>query len=290
MNSDNVGLILLLEGKGGVKERICVATTHILYNPNRGDIKLAQVQLLLANIDRLAFKKMIQTQTGQLKSLYHPIVLTGDFNCVQKSKMYDFLKGGILENYRLLKASSISGQFEKKNENLIQNTLLPKILDITDESQFKNDIEQRYINFKEENNLKIVSGLENALNYSFGGDDLKHPFSFETVYDGSDEVTSCVDGRKCKVDFIFYHKGNHDEIIDDSSDEPLSKRFKHSNNDVGIVILNESNKSDNECSSGCLKLVSKLELFNKDQLASVHLPDKKYSSDHFMLASKFQIC
>jgi protein angel len=33
-----------------------VATTHLLYNPKRHDVKLAQMQILLAEVERIAFK------------------------------------------------------------------------------------------------------------------------------------------------------------------------------------------------------------------------------------------
>ena len=52
LNRDNVGLVLLLqplvpEGLGQVSVApLCVANTHVLYNPRRGDVKLAQKTLL----------------------------------------------------------------------------------------------------------------------------------------------------------------------------------------------------------------------------------------------------
>ena len=59
-HSDNVGLILklvpLTSSNGTTKQHspILVATTHLLYNPKRTDIRLAQSALLLAELDRVA--------------------------------------------------------------------------------------------------------------------------------------------------------------------------------------------------------------------------------------------
>jgi protein angel len=43
--------------KSAPSQAVVVATTHLLYNPRRSDVRLAQVQLLLAEIDRLAYNR-----------------------------------------------------------------------------------------------------------------------------------------------------------------------------------------------------------------------------------------
>jgi protein angel len=49
LDKDNIGLLAKFRS---FKTRVefCVATTHLLYNPRRHDIKLAQVVLLLAGM------------------------------------------------------------------------------------------------------------------------------------------------------------------------------------------------------------------------------------------------
>lgn len=44
---DNIGILLLLQDKEREHEKICVANTHLLFNPKRGDIKLVQLSALL---------------------------------------------------------------------------------------------------------------------------------------------------------------------------------------------------------------------------------------------------
>lgn len=57
LNRDNVGIIAKLVPKNHPKREFVVATTHLLYNPRRSDVRLAQMQLFLAEIDRASYRK-----------------------------------------------------------------------------------------------------------------------------------------------------------------------------------------------------------------------------------------
>lgn len=102
LDRDNVGLVLLLQPKDVASSlnrfsSICVANTHLLYNPRRGDIKLAQLAILLAEISRLS-----RLPNGPTS----PVVLCGDFNSTPLSPLYRFLTTGCL-NYSGLKMGSV---------------------------------------------------------------------------------------------------------------------------------------------------------------------------------------
>lgn len=56
LDRDNVGIVLRLSPRQCDDENIIVSTTHILYNKKRHDVKLAQVHLLLAEIERVSYK------------------------------------------------------------------------------------------------------------------------------------------------------------------------------------------------------------------------------------------
>lgn len=56
LDRDNVGIVLRLSPRHKQEENLVVSTTHILYNQKRHDVKLAQVHLLLAEIERVAYK------------------------------------------------------------------------------------------------------------------------------------------------------------------------------------------------------------------------------------------
>lgn len=90
LDRDNVGLIVVLKPalESGLDRSICVVTTHLLYNPRRGDIKLAQLALLLAEISRVALQDDGTTC---------PVLLCGDFNSVPTSPLYTFITDSKLE-------------------------------------------------------------------------------------------------------------------------------------------------------------------------------------------------
>ncbi|CAN1241801.1 Carbon catabolite repressor protein 4 homolog 5, partial [Linum perenne] len=75
-----------------------VANIHVLFNPNRGDIKLGQVRLLLQKAYQLS------EEWGSI-----PVIIGGDLNSIPESAMYQFLSSSeldILEHDR----RKISGQ------------------------------------------------------------------------------------------------------------------------------------------------------------------------------------
>ncbi|CAH0578318.1 unnamed protein product [Chrysodeixis includens] len=88
LNRDNVGLIVKLTPRGLPDCPLVVATTHLLYNPKRTDVRLAQMQLLLAEIDRFAYHQ-IGEEYGHM-----PIILAGDFNSTPESPVIDLLDKG----------------------------------------------------------------------------------------------------------------------------------------------------------------------------------------------------
>ncbi|CAG5896329.1 unnamed protein product, partial [Menidia menidia] len=98
LDRDNVGLILLLQPTGtgdppgdppgDPSSCVCVANTHLLYNPHRGDVKLAQLAILLAEIGRVS-----RLPDGSSR----PVLLCGDLNSSPQSPLYSFLTRGRLE-------------------------------------------------------------------------------------------------------------------------------------------------------------------------------------------------
>ncbi|NXN06539.1 ANGE1 protein, partial [Indicator maculatus] len=135
LNRDNVGLVLLLQPLLPdslylkAVSPLCVANTHMLFNPRRGDIKLAQMALLLAEIDKIA-----KTDEGN----YYPVILCGDLNSVPDSPLYKFIRNGEL-SYHGMPAWKVSGQ-EDFSHQLYSRKLLaplwPSSLGITDNCQY----------------------------------------------------------------------------------------------------------------------------------------------------------
>ena len=96
----------------GPRRLLHIATSHILFNPNRGDIKLAQVQLLL---DRLAERASLlsPSQPGDERG----IIVCGDFNAVPQSGMYHFLTHGKIPP-GCVSNRHMSGQYLMKDRDL----------------------------------------------------------------------------------------------------------------------------------------------------------------------------
>ncbi|RHY36020.1 hypothetical protein DYB34_000058 [Aphanomyces astaci] len=99
LDRHNVALALSLTYKP-TKDTVVVATTHILFNPRRGDVKLAQMQLLLSTLHAL--------------NIPH-VILCGDFNVTPKSALYAFLSKGRLDGTTVYTGDA-SGQFAHRDK------------------------------------------------------------------------------------------------------------------------------------------------------------------------------
>ena len=106
LDKDNVGVVLLLRANTSSTEDslLCIANTHLLFNKKRGDIKLAQLAYLFAEINDLA----VLSKNGQTKTSC-PVILCGDLNSMPYSPLYHFLISGQLE-YSTRSPAVISGQ------------------------------------------------------------------------------------------------------------------------------------------------------------------------------------
>lgn len=111
---DNVGIIALFRPKvrnshfvnNSSNGKFIVATTHLFFNPKRGDIKLSQLRLFLAEIWKAATYKASNDKVKQL-----PVILCGDLNLVPKSLIYNFIVDGTIEPLGI-RAGDLSGQIE----------------------------------------------------------------------------------------------------------------------------------------------------------------------------------
>ncbi|KAG6409651.1 hypothetical protein SASPL_127693 [Salvia splendens] len=104
---DNVAQICVFEslsgsgissGASASSNRVVVCNIHVLFNPNRGDIKLGQIRVLLERAN--AVSKLWNDA---------PIVICGDFNCTPKSPMYNFIKDKELDLSKVAR-DKVSGQ------------------------------------------------------------------------------------------------------------------------------------------------------------------------------------
>ena len=82
LNKAQVGLMLKLKAKEAPNSSVVVCNTHLLYNPKRGEIKLAQLRLLLAELQKFSIdeQESPKNETDPKKLVYHPIIFGGDLN------------------------------------------------------------------------------------------------------------------------------------------------------------------------------------------------------------------
>lgn len=90
LNRDNVGIIAVLKPKQDLsrKSNLIVANTHLLFNPKRDEIRLAQLKLFLSELEDLS----IDDESDHMcEDRFHPTILCGDFNSPPDSEIINFI-------------------------------------------------------------------------------------------------------------------------------------------------------------------------------------------------------
>ncbi|XP_071399141.1 protein angel homolog 2 [Centroberyx affinis] len=264
LDRDNVGLVLLLRPNDAVGQSdpsacICVANTHLLYNPRRGDIKLAQLAILLAEIRRLS--RLPDGSTN-------PVVVCGDFNSTPWSPLYSFLTTGCLQ-YQGLPISKVSGQENSpRGQRLLTAPIWSSSLGINQRCQYENDTDT---------STTSPTGVEGAISNLTVGDltakavaafnsaRIEHSVKLQSSYqhllmhDGRPEITTCHSRTAMTVDYILYTP--------------------------------DSNSSSSSLPGGRgLQLLGKLSLVGQSELEEVNsLPNQHHSSDHLPLLARFRL-
>ncbi len=192
---DNCGLIALFQPltlNATSDDLFCVATTHLLFSPKRGDIKLAQIQYFLAEIDRLATK---DTSTNS----YYPIILCGDFNAQPESPLIQFILNGHIK-YDTYRCIEISGQTPSSlirnrfSYQLPSNELLPLSF-VTSECRFPNTELVFHARINQQSSAILT-----------------HDKQLTSVYDLNDcvDVTTNAGDESHLVDYMFYTQQEND--------------------------------------------------------------------------------
>ncbi|XP_039594030.1 protein angel homolog 2 isoform X1 [Polypterus senegalus] len=258
LDRDNVGLVVLLKPTVHRSSscNICVANTHLLYNPRRGDIKLTQLAMLLAEISAVSLE-----ENGHRS----PIILCGDFNSVPGSPLYSFIKDGRL-NYQGLSIGKVSGQEQTpRGQKMLSVPIWPESLGISHrcqyEAKYQKDEGSETGDKSDESSIEPeVKRKESCIEHQFS---LTSAYSHYLSDDGSPEITTCHSRTALTVDYIFYSAAKED-----------------------LSVLPGKNSSYD----GMLKLLARLSLLRERDLWSVNgLPNEHNSSDHLPLLAKFRL-
>ncbi|CAG9759345.1 unnamed protein product [Ceutorhynchus assimilis] len=275
LDRNNVAIVAVLCPKGLPDSKFVVATTHLLYNPKRQDVRLAQMQILLAEIERLSFHLDSKKQKK-----YLPIILNGDFNATPTSSLYEFISKGHLK-YEHLAAKKL----DDKGIPCQGPVLIPSDLQITDNCQHALLVEVRDAyyktyesNDKDSKHHEYLMGLSkkvdlNKLHRSannvcspncssvrkenlFSTGALSHLFAFKSAYrhgDPANPQATTFQNEWVMVDYIFYSgKKKNGQFRDDK-----------------------------------LKLSGYLRLPYRSELEGFKIPNDSFGSDHFCLVAKF---
>ncbi|XP_071041293.1 protein angel homolog 2 isoform X2 [Parasteatoda tepidariorum] len=172
LNRDNVGLIAVLKPiHPNLRDiNLHVATTHLLFNPRRGEVKLCQLRLLLAELERLALKEI--SSDGQHH--YHPIILCGDFNIEPHSPLYQFIESGFVDLTNVL-SGDMSGQTDGKKRGKCVNgeQLSLHKLGINQSSRYEDTSENKL--------STSVPNSQSFANSGSGSSNLANPPTIESV-------------------------------------------------------------------------------------------------------------
>ncbi|XP_058834341.1 protein angel homolog 2 [Topomyia yanbarensis] len=259
LDRENVAIIAKFGLKSNPNQRLIVATTHLLYNPRRQDIRLAQIQVLLAELDRLAYSGHYANGTPK----YLPTIVCGDLNLEPYSAPYVLLTTGFLQ-YENLAANTLEPSDSKP---LCGKVLLPSNLGITDDCRHECLLERVNEESKPRTRLHNSSSaytlspeLHQKSSENFSRGTLRHCFRFCSVYKHNIrkdyQEASTFQGKWITVDYLFY-----------------TKFFN-----IGENRLAESN----------LKLVATYSLPTVQQAKEIHtIPNMYFGSDHFSLAGQF---
>ncbi|XP_072313927.1 protein angel homolog 1 [Eucyclogobius newberryi] len=274
---------------------LCVANTHLLFNPRRGDIKLAQLAILLAEMDKVV--KSCKRGGEDCN-----IILCGDFNSVPHTPLYQLITEGEL-HFQGLPAWMISGQEDLSYKSHVYRLfapLWPNTLGITDRCQYTsvNEAFEKHkqtagtLQYSHEfllqlrfcpaacerpANLEMIpqvtdvtpDGSKAHSSSSRFRPFLSHRLDLQSVYkhvlpgSGSAEVTTLHSQVGATVDYIFY--------------SPKLTTNTDEQGEAGFV-------------SGGLNPIGRLSLLSEDKLWSMNgLPSHTFPSDHLSLLAKFQM-
>ncbi|XP_029966836.1 protein angel homolog 2 [Salarias fasciatus] len=198
LDRDNVGQVVLLRPRCAPPDSasfICVANTHLLYNPRRGDVKLAQLAILLAELGRLA--RLPDGSTN-------PVLLCGDLNSAPYSPLYKFLTRGRLD-YTGLQIGMVSGQEDgSRGQRLLSSPIWSHSVGINHRCQYQKAASS---STAEDGAVSELSVDDSA---AFNRATLEHTLNLRSSYlhrlkpDGRSEVTTCHSRTAMTVDYILY--------------------------------------------------------------------------------------
>ncbi|KAJ3060845.1 hypothetical protein HDU98_003195 [Podochytrium sp. JEL0797] len=280
-NKDNIAIIAVFERippngqdkPDALPLRFCVSTTHLLFNTNRGYLKLAQLHELVSKLDE------VSTMFGGIH-----VIMTGDFNMTEESAAYHYVATGETEPF-LFNEEFTSGQNRIPQAN---GKMTPYCYPYDILQERKRLRAQEVEAWGEPNTYKPVVKVTDAYNANYALFDflsgetgiLKHRFQFEDAVLGrgghGDKryYSTHHQAAQSLVDFVFF------------SPPPTSP-----STDPPAITSSASIDSSEPASTPKLIALEFLEppVVNTSQRRNhvTPMPNKNTPSDHIPLVVKF---
>ncbi|GAU22727.1 hypothetical protein TSUD_138520 [Trifolium subterraneum] len=140
-------------------KRFVIGNIHVLFNPNRGDIKLGQVRLLIDKAYKLSQK------WGNI-----PVILAGDMNSVPQSAIYKFLSSSKLD-IQLHDRRNMSGQLEIRPNNRVFQSK------IRDAASISMSVSRQLLHEWSAEELMLATGAKGVTR-------LQHQLNLRSAYSG----------------------------------------------------------------------------------------------------------
>ncbi|KAL1445877.1 hypothetical protein WDU94_003548 [Cyamophila willieti] len=201
LDRHNIAIVATFRVSNSDKQ-VVVATTHILFNQRRHDIKLMQIQMLLTEVDRQAFIS---------ENNYRPILITGDFNFNETSPVYNFITEGHIDLNYVNNRSLLPMDKQETRYHLKSRDLLPPVLGITDQCSYVKEFGKRHnLNTLYLRNEELVEeGTNQIIENMFLSKQLSHRLKLSNVFESEvGQVASTHHDDWRYVDFIFFNKDN----------------------------------------------------------------------------------
>ncbi|XP_031626335.1 protein angel-like [Contarinia nasturtii] len=248
----NVAIIAKFASRRLKNIQFIVATTHLLYNPKRDDVRTAQLQILLAELDRMS----VHTETQEPL----PIILTGDFNSLPSSEPYKLVHQGRTNSVNLPLELGITDDCQHMNVTIHQNRKTTALFHSDKKTNDATETVSDDVSDSTDKTAVAKTVETSGLPYNTGS--LWHMLNLTpTLYNmESNNIASTYQNKWILVDYIFY--------------------TKYSRRTVGPVVIPQTFSS--------LKLLANFELpYVQNCQRMGCIPNSIYGSDHYSMASEF---
>ncbi|XP_051579158.1 protein angel homolog 1 isoform X2 [Myxocyprinus asiaticus] len=292
LDRDNVAIVLLLQPiteQDAALRPICVANTHLLFNPRRGDVKLAQLAILFAEIDMMM--KQCKSEGRSCE-----VILCGDLNCLPNTPLWQFITTGQLY-YHGLPAWMVSGQIDLSNKfhhRRLFAPLWPVSLGINENCQYRTQSDTQV---KGSGKLQYSHDFLRQLRYCQMA--CVRPPDLEFIPGVTDNTPDVEEIQMFSPKFrhSLYHSlrltSAYSHIHPDTQSSAVTTLNSEGGAMVDYIFYSTQTNYCGGCteSDGGLKLIGRLSLLPESELWSLKgLPNETFPSDHLSLLVRFQFC